>query len=105
MAQAGTIAGFCYAHVNKQALRIGGYSFSSSVFDVWVLLTSGIVGFIMQRHGFGPAPLVMGLILGGLVEERLSQSMTMFDNNWFKFFESPIVDLFFVLTILGLFWL
>ena len=48
--------------------------------------------------------LVMGLILGGLVEEFLSQSMIMFDNNWLEFFKSPIVDLFFFLTILGLFW-
>ena len=58
----------------------------------------------MLRHGFGPAPLVMGLILGQLVEESLSQSMIMFDNNWFQFFDSPIVVMFFVLTVLGLFW-
>ncbi|MCH7635884.1 MAG: tripartite tricarboxylate transporter permease, partial [Proteobacteria bacterium] len=82
---------------------IGAYSFSSSLFDVWVMLVSGIVGFLMLRHGFGPAPLVMGLILGQLVEESLSQSMIMFDNNWFQFFESPIVVMFFVLTLLGLF--
>ena len=83
---------------------IGAYSFAASIFDIWVMLISGIVGFLMLRHGFGPAPLVMGLILGKLVEESLSQSMIMFDNNWFKFFESPIVDLFFALTILSLFW-
>ena len=83
---------------------IGAYSFSSSLFDVWVMLISGIVGFVMLRHGFGPAPLVMGLILGKLVEESLSQSMILFDNNWLRFFESPIVVLFFVLTMLGLFW-
>ena len=83
---------------------IGAYSFAASIFDIWVMLVSGIVGFLMLRHGFGPAPLVMGLILGKLVEESLSQSMIMFDNNWFKFFESPIVDLFFALTILSLFW-
>ena len=58
----------------------------------------------MKRHGFWPAPLVMGLILGKLVEESLSQSMIMFDNNWFRFFESPIVNGFFLLTALGLLW-
>ena len=83
---------------------VGAYSFSSSAFDVWVMMISGIVGFLMLRHGFGPAPLVMGLILGQLVEESLSQSMIMFDNNWLRFFESPIVDMFFVLTVMGLFW-
>ena len=83
---------------------VGAYSYSSSVFDVWVMLIAGIVGFIMNRHGFGPAPLVMGLILGKLVEESLSQSMIIYDNNWFRLLESPIVVLFLVLTIVSLFW-
>ena len=60
--------------------------------------------FLMRRHGFGPAPLVMGLILGAIVEERLSQAMIMFDNNWLRFFESPIVVLFFVMTLTSLLW-
>ena len=83
---------------------IGAYSFASSIFDIWVMFIAGVVGFLMKRHGFGPAPLVMGLILGKLVEESLSQSMIMFDSNWFRFFESPIVDFFFLLTITGLLW-
>ena len=83
---------------------IGAYSYSSSLFDVWVMLIAGIVGFVMRRHGVGPAPLVMGLMLGPLVEERLSQSMILFDNNWLRFFESPIVNVFFFLTVLSLFW-
>ena len=83
---------------------IGAYSFASSIFDIWVMFIAGVVGFLMKRHGFGPAPLVMGLILGKLVEESLSQSMIMFDSNWFRFFESPIVDFFFLLTVTGLLW-
>ncbi len=74
------------------------------MFDVWVMLISGIVGFLMRRHGFGPAPLVMGLILGGILEERFSQAMIMFDNNWLRFLESTIVNLFLFLTMMGLFW-
>ena len=83
---------------------VGAYSFASSIFDIWVMLVAGMVGFLMKRHGFAPAPLVMGLILGKLVEESLSQSMIMFDNNWFRFFESPIVNGFFLMTALGLLW-
>ena len=82
---------------------VGAYSFSQSMFDVWIMLASGVLGFAMLRHGFGPAPFVMGLILGRLVEETWSQSMIIFDNNWLRFFESPIVNLFFVLTLMGLF--
>ncbi|MBT3791615.1 MAG: C4-dicarboxylate ABC transporter permease [Rhodospirillales bacterium] len=83
---------------------IGAYAGSSSLFDVWVMLIAGLIGFVMLRHGFGPAPFVMGLILGKLIEESLSQSMIIFDNNWLMFFERPFAVGFFALTILGLFW-
>jgi putative tricarboxylic transport membrane protein len=46
----------------------------------------------------------MGLILGGLVEETFSQSMIILDSQWWRFFESPIVNLFFGFTVLSLGW-
>ena len=83
---------------------IGSYAFSASTFDVWVMLASGVVGFFMLRHGFGPAPLVMGLILGRLMEETLSQSLIIYDNEWWRFFERPIVVALFAFTLIGIFW-
>ena len=83
---------------------IGSYANGASMFDVWLMLLSGILGFVMLRHGFGLAPLVMGLILGPLVEESFSQSMIMYDNEFMRLFDSPIVIVFFALTFMGLFW-
>ncbi|MDB4021876.1 tripartite tricarboxylate transporter permease [Litorivicinus sp.] len=86
---------------------IGAYSASSSFIDVYVMLTAGLIGYFMNRHGFGAAPLVMGLILGKLVEEAFSQSMIIYDNNFFALLESPIVLFFFALTFINLstpFW-
>ena len=81
---------------------IGSYSFSSSMFDVWVMLTFGVIGYFMSRHGFSAAPLVMGLILGKLVEESFSQSMIIHDNNFFALLDKPIVVFFFILAFLSL---
>ncbi len=81
---------------------IGSYSIAGSLFDVSVMLIAGIVGFFMNRHGFAAAPLVMGLILGKLVEETFSQSMIIYDNNFFGIMESPVVLVFFALTIISL---
>ena len=81
---------------------IGSYSFSSSMFDVWIMLGFGVIGYFMNRHGFSAAPLVMGLILGKLVEESFSQSMIIHDNNFFALFDKPIVVFFFILTFLSL---
>tara|TARA_R110000787_G_scaffold86057_5_gene183225 strand:- start:55847 stop:57334 length:1488 start_codon:yes stop_codon:yes gene_type:complete len=83
---------------------IGAYSFASSVFDVWIMLSAGVVGFIMNRHGFGPAPLIMGVVLGPIVEEKLGQAMIIMDNQWWRMFESPIALFFFLLTAVSLMW-
>ena len=77
------------------------------MFAVWIMLGSGVIGYFMNRHGFSAAPLVMGLILGKLVEESFSQSMIIHDNNFFALLEKPIVVFFFILTFLSLstpFW-
>ena len=81
---------------------IGSYAASSSFFDVWVMLVSGIIGFFMLRYGFGPAPLIMGMILGKIVEETFSQSMIIYDNKFLAMAGRPIVLLFFALTLLSL---
>ncbi|MEK9662374.1 MAG: tripartite tricarboxylate transporter permease, partial [Alphaproteobacteria bacterium] len=83
---------------------IGAYAGASSMTDVWIMVIAGIVGFVMLRHGFGPAPLVMGLILGPLVEISFSQSMIIYDNNFFALLERPIVLVLFIMTFVSLFW-
>ena len=81
---------------------IGAYAYRQNPLDVWVMLISGVIGFFALRHGFGPAPFVMGVVLGGLLEKSWSQAMIIFDSNWLRFFESPIGLLFYALTILSL---
>lgn len=86
---------------------VGAYCTSSSLLDVWVMLFSGVLGYFMNRHGFGPAPLLMGLILGKMLEETFSQSMIIRDNSFISFFDSPIACVFFILTFISLaspFW-
>ena len=45
----------------------------------------------------------MGLILGELVENSLKQSLLIFELDWWLFFTRPIVDMFFIFTLAGLF--
>lgn len=81
---------------------VGAYAYQQQMFDVWVMLISGLIGFFALRHGFGPAPFVMGLVLGSLLEKNFSQSMIIFDSDWTRFFDSPITLFFFFLTALSL---
>ena len=81
---------------------VGAYAPNQSMTDVWTMLIFGIVGFVLRRYGFSPAPVIMGLVLGGLVEETLKQSLLIFDQNWLLFFSRPIVVVLFVITCAGL---
>ena len=82
---------------------VGAYALAQSLVDVWIMLTFTLLGFLFRRYGFSPAPIIMGLILGELVENSLKQSLLIFEHHWLMFFERPIVVVFFVLTLLGLF--
>ena len=72
--------------------------------DVYIMLISGVVGFFLRRSGFSPAPIIMGIVLGQLVENSLAQSIIIFDQNLFMFFTRPIAMTFFILTFLSLFY-
>jgi putative tricarboxylic transport membrane protein len=78
---------------------IGAYAPSQTVVDVWTMLIAGVVGYVLRRYGFSPAPLVMGLVLGQMVEETLKQSMVIFDQDWTRFFGRPIVVVLFAITV------
>jgi putative tricarboxylic transport membrane protein len=80
---------------------IGAYGQDQSLVDVWVMLVFGVIGFFFRRFGFSPAPLVMGLVLGKMVEETLKQSLLIFDQNWLLFFSRPIVVALFIVTALS----
>ena len=82
---------------------VGTYALDQSMFDVWVALTAGVIGFFMRRYGFSVVPLAIGLILGGMLEQRLGQSMVMLDEQWWLMFTRPLTLFFFILTALALF--
>ncbi|MFV0336105.1 MAG: tripartite tricarboxylate transporter permease [Tropicimonas sp.] len=82
---------------------VGAYALEQSMLDVWIAIGSGIIGFFMRRYGFSVVPLAIGLILGGMLETRLGQSMVMLDEQWWLMFTRPLALFFFVLTGLALF--
>ena len=82
---------------------VGAYALEQSMMDVWIAVGSGILGFFMRRHGFSVVPMAIGLILGGMLETRLGQSMVMLDEKWWLMLTRPLALFFFVLTVLALF--
>ena len=66
-------------------------------------LTAGVVGYLMRRYGFSVVPLAIGLILGGMLEQRFGQSMVMLDEKWWLIATRPLALIFLLLTLLALF--
>jgi putative tricarboxylic transport membrane protein len=82
---------------------VGAYALDQSMFDVWIAIAAGILGYFMRMYGFSVVPLAIGLILGGMLEQRLGQSMVMLDEKWWLMLSRPISLFFFILTALALF--
>jgi putative tricarboxylic transport membrane protein len=69
---------------------IGAYGDNGSLFDVWVMLGSGVAGYLMRRFDYEPAPLIVGLVLGTVMERSLRQALIMSGGALSGLWESPI---------------
>ncbi|MGH3467269.1 MAG: tripartite tricarboxylate transporter permease [Thermocrispum sp.] len=54
---------------------LGVFSINNSVFDLWVVLLFGVIGYGMRKTGFEPGPLVLAFVLGALLEPAVRQSL------------------------------
>lgn len=79
---------------------IGVYSINSSVFDIGILLAFGLIGYAMRLFGISPAPMLMGFVLGPLLEENFRRAMLIARGDFFSLFTGPIN-----LTMLALFFI
>lgn len=85
-------------------MMVGAYSVNNSVFDLWLLLIFGVIGYIMKELDLQAAPLVIGLVLGTIFEQKLRQGLMMVDGNFLKFFDRPISAVLLSISILLLCW-
>ncbi len=69
---------------------IGVYSLTNSVFDIYVMIAFGVLGYLMRKFGYEPAPLVLAFVLGPLMENKLRQALIISDGSFAIFFESRI---------------
>ena len=69
---------------------IGVYEVSHSIVDVWIMLIMGVVGYLLRKFDFDPAPLVLGLVIAPTFELSLRQSLVMSNGDWLIFFKRPI---------------
>ena len=69
---------------------IGSFAINGSYFDVGVMLLMGLLGFLLERRQVPLGPVVLGIILGGPLEERFIQTLTGSDGSLWAFFDRPL---------------
>ena len=69
---------------------IGVYSIGNNVFDLYVMIGFGVLGYLMRKFGYEPAPLVLAFVLGPLMENNLRKALILSDGSFEIFVERPI---------------
>jgi putative tricarboxylic transport membrane protein len=73
---------------------VGAYSTQNSLLDLIVLIVFAIVGYLMKKYDYEPAPMVLGLILSPILEKSFRQSLIMSQGQFSVFFKRPISAFF-----------
>lgn len=69
---------------------IGSYAIQQRMFDVWVMVIFGIVGFVLRQMRYPMAPLVLGIVLGDIFDKSLRRSWVIHDGDFSFYFSRPI---------------
>ena len=79
---------------------IGAYAIASRVFDVWVMLGFGLLGYALRRMDYPMAPLVLGIVLGDILDKSLRRGLVLTDGDLTPFFTRPISALIWAAVLL-----
>jgi len=69
---------------------VGSFAIAGRLFDIYVMLGFGLLGFWLRHHGYPMAPLVLGIVLGDLLEKNLRRALVLSDGDLTPFFLRPI---------------
>jgi len=81
---------------------VGVFATDGNIFDVWIMFFFGLIGYLMRKLNYPAAPMVLGLVLGPMMEMALRQSLTLSYGNVGVFFTRPISGILMVVALLSL---
>jgi putative tricarboxylic transport membrane protein len=84
---------------------VGSFAITNSPYGILLMLVFGVVGWLMEENGIPVAPLVLGLVLGEMLEQNFMASMIKADGDFLVFFTRPIAGTLGALTILVWGWM
>jgi putative tricarboxylic transport membrane protein len=79
---------------------VGSFALQSRLYDVGIMVFFGIAGFLLREMDYPMAPLVLGIILGDILDKNLRRALVLSDGNIAPFFTRPICFVLFIITLL-----
>jgi putative tricarboxylic transport membrane protein len=83
---------------------IGAYTVHNTIFDVWMVVGFGVLGYLFKKLQYPLAPLVLAIVLGDAAESSFRQAMLVSQGDMSIFFSKKLVGSMMVLALLLLFW-
>jgi len=78
---------------------VGTFAINNTVFDVGVMLVAGVAAYVLEENGIPSAPAILGVVLGGMLEENFITSMIKSNGDLTAFFSRPIAAALGALTL------
>lgn len=78
---------------------IGVYTVNNNIFDVYLMVLFGVIGYFLRKRGYEPAPLAIAFVLEPLVEENFRQSLAISQGSFYIFLSRPISCGFVIATL------
>jgi TctA family transporter len=69
---------------------VGVYSTNNNSFDIWMVAVFGFIGYLFVKLGCEPQPLLLGFILGPMMEENLRRALLLSRGDWTVFLTRPL---------------
>jgi len=79
---------------------IGSYITNNNPYDVIIMAIFGLIGYLMKKFSYEPAPLVLALVLGPIMERAFQRSLMISDGSFTIFFTRPISAVFLITGLL-----
>ena len=83
---------------------VGAYTVHSSMFDVWLMMGFGVIGYVFKKLQYPMAPLVLALVLGDMAENAFRQSLLSSGGEVSVFFSNPLVGTITTIALIMLVW-
>ena len=78
---------------------IGIYSINNNPYDVYFTAFFGLIGYVFIKLGLEPAPLLLGFVLGRLMEEKMRQALALSEGSFMTFLERPVAAVLLALAL------